>query len=70
MPIIDDIKIAPDGTVRSRFDFRDLKSSLRSFVFVKIIMASRKLMHSIEMFVELSTSIPPPYQLDVKGQNI
>lgn len=68
--IIDEIRMAPDGTMRSRFDFSDLKSSLKSFVFVKTIIANKKLAHSIEMFVKLRTSIPPPYQLDVKGQNI
>ena len=57
MPIIDETKMAPDGTVRSRFNFADLRSSLKSFVFVKTSMANRKLAHSIEMFVKLSTSI-------------
>ena len=56
-PIIDETKMAPDGTMRSKFDFPDLKSSLKSFVFVKTSIANRKLAHSIEMFVKLRTSI-------------
>lgn len=70
MLTIEDIKIAPDGTAKNRLDLWGLKSLCKSFVLIKIIIATMKLTPSINMFAKPCMDIPKPYHSEVKGQNI
>lgn len=58
------------GIVRSRFERLFWESFFRSFVFARIVSASRKLSHSSVRLVIPYCSIPRPYAWLVRGQSI
>lgn len=70
LPMIEERKIAPAGTAKSRLDLPALRSFFRSFVWTSNAMDNRKLSHSMEMFMDPRMAMPRPNSEKESGQSI